>query len=116
MKNHEPTTINVLEVKQDEHKLKENKSGDSEGYSESFEYDSEKEMEGSEGEDESSESEEDIKVDTDKTPFALLKSLHGIMNIASSSSRLAMRSNKVGITDQEKEDTSDQSSSKIVKN
>ena len=82
-------------------------------------------MEGSESEDESSESEEDIKVDKDKTPFALLKSLHGIMNIASSSSRLTKRSNKVGIIDQEKEgtlvvkdedDPSDQSSSKIDKN
>ena len=106
--------------------MKENKSGDSERYSESFEYDSEKQMEGSESEDESSESEEDVKVDKDKTPFALLKSLHGIMNIASSRSRLAKRSNKVGIIDQEKEDTvvvkdkydsSDhQSTSKIDKN
>ena len=47
------------------------------------------------------------------------------MNIASSSSRLTKRSNKVGIIDQEKEgtvgvkdedDPSDQSSSKIDKN
>ena len=59
----------------------------------------------SENEDESSESEND-----------------DILNIASSSSRFAERSNKVGITDQEKEDTvvkdtddsrSDQISSKI---
>ena len=86
--SHGQTTIHVLEVKRDEQKLKENKSGDSEGYSESFQYDSETQMEGSESEDESSESEEGVKVDKDKTPFALLKSLHGIMNIASSSSSL----------------------------
>ena len=61
----------------------------------------------SENEDESSESEND-----------------DILNIASSSSRFAERSNKDGITGQEKEDTvvkdaddsSDQSSSKIDKN
>ena len=65
--------------------------------------DSESNSEDSENDDESSESEDDEEVQTDKTPFALLKSLYGIMNI----SKFGIKTNKVGIIEEKAKKSAD---------
>ena len=83
------------------------KSDEGEEYEQDRE-DSESNGDDSGNDDESSESEDDVEVQRDKTPFALLKSLYGIMNI----SKFGIKTNKVGILE-EKVQTSEPAETKI---